>query len=132
MALVDKLYRNQDNTQLRVREITGLLNVAKVIEVGASKIESVVVSNLHTSLNYVKFYDKSAPTLGTDVPRLVLPIALSDGTTPSVRTFHFRGGTKQMFQTAMSVIATVTLDSETSQATPVADKVDVYVTTEAD
>lgn len=132
MALVDKLFRNQDNSQLRVRQITGLLNVARVIEIDAHKILAVVGSNLHTALNYLKFYNIAAPVLGNDTPVLVLPIALSDGTTPVVRTAIFREGTKQLFQSAMSVIATVTLDSEDTQATPVADKVDVYIITEAD
>lgn len=132
MALVDKLFRNQDNSQWRVRQITGLLNVARVIEIDAHKILGVVISNLHTAINYVKFYNKAAPTLGTDVPALTIPIALSNGTTPVVRAIWFREGTRQLFQVAMSVIGTVTLDSEDTQATPVADKLDVYIITEAD
>ena len=132
MALVDTFFRNQDDTQLRVRKIAGLLNVARVIEIGKYKIVGVTLSNLHTSLNYVKFYNKAAPTLGTDTPVLVLAVALSNGTTPTKRTVIFRDGTKRLFQEAMSVIATVTLDSEISQATPVADKVDINVITEED
>ena len=132
MALVDTFFRNQDDTQLRTRKITGLLNEARVIEIGKFKIVGVTLSNLHTSLNYVKFYNKAAPVLGTDTPVLVLAIALSDGVTPTKRTVIFRDGTKRLFQEAMSVIATVTEDSETAQATPVADKVDVNVITEED
>lgn len=132
MALVDKFFRNPDNSQFHVRALTGLLNVARVVEVDAHKIVGVVGSNLHTALNYLKFYNIAAPVLGTDTPVLVLPIALSDGTTPVVRSAFFREGTKQLFQAAMSVIATVTLDSEDTQATPVADKVDVYIITEPD
>lgn len=132
MALVTKFFRNKDNTRLRTRKITGLLNVAQVIEVDPHKIVGFTVSNLHTAINYVKFYNNAAPTLGTDVPALVIPIALSNGTTPVVRAVLFRNGTKRLFQTAMSVIATVTLDSEDTQATPVADKVDINVITEED
>ncbi len=132
MALVTTFFRNKDNTRLRTRKITGLLNVAQVVEVDPHKIVLVTVSNLHTTINYVKVYNLASPTLGTDVPALVIPIALSDGVTPTIRTVLFRKGTKRLFQTAMSVIATVTEDSEVAQATPVADKVDVNILTEAD
>ena len=132
MALTTTFFRNQDNSIIRTRKITGLINTAQVIEVGPHKILALVISNLHTSLNYVKVYDKAAPTLGTDVPVLAFSVALSDGTTPTIRTIVFRNGTKRLFQTAMSIIATVTEDSEIAQVTPVADKVDVNISTEAD
>ncbi len=132
MALVDTFFRNQDNSIIRTRKFAGLLNLAKVIEVGPHKIVGIVVSNLHTSLNYIKLYNKAAPTLGTDVPVLAFGVALSDGTTPTIRTILFRNGTKRLFQTAMSIIATVTEDSEVAQVTPVADKVDVNILTEED
>ncbi len=130
MALTTTFFRNQDNSIIRTRKITGLINTAQVIEVGPHKILALVISNLHTSLNYIKLYDKAAPTLGTDVPVLAFSVKLSDGTTPTIRTIVFRNGTKRLFQTAMSIIATVTEDSEIAQVTPVADKVDVNVLTE--
>ncbi len=130
MALTTTFFRNQDNSIIRTRKIAGLINTAQVIEVGPHKLLAITMSNLHTSLNYIKLYDMASPTLGTDVPVLAFSVALSDGTTPTIRTILFRNGTKRLFRTAMSIIATVTEDSEDTQATPVADKVDVNVLTE--
>ncbi len=127
-----KFYRNEDNSALRLHNFTALVNVAQVVETSPHKIISIEVDNKHTAYVHVKLYNKAAPTLGTDVPALSFSIQGVAGSAGKKRTFHFRNGSKRLFRTAMSIIATATEDSEDTQAAPAGGTVDVNVITEGE
>ena len=51
---------------------------ATSVKTSAGEVGLIVAFNVATSVRYLKFYNKaSAPTVGTDVPVLVLPIPAS-------------------------------------------------------
>lgn len=124
--MATKFYRNEDNSSLRLRNITSLSNTAIVLEVSPHKVHNLEVDNQHSSYIHVKLFNKAAPTLGTDVPAYNFSVKNA-----TKRTFQFRNGSKRAHQAAMSIIATATEDSEDTQAVP-GGTVNVNITTEAD
>lgn len=47
-----------------------------LIKAGAGSIYNITLSNVTATATYAKFYDKAiAPTVGTDVPVLTIPVA---------------------------------------------------------
>ncbi len=127
-----KFYRNEDNSALRLHNFTTLTNVAQVVETSPHKIISFEVDNKHDAYVHVKVFNKAAPTLGTDVPALSFSVQGVSGSLGKKRTIHFRNGSKRLFRTAMSIIATVTEDSEVTQAVPGGGTVDVNVITQGE
>ncbi len=121
-----KFYRNENNSALRLHNFAPLTNVAQAIETSPHKMVALEVDNAHSSYIHVKVFNKAAPVLGTDVPAYNFSVKNA-----TKRTFLFRNGSKRAFQTAMSIIATATEDSEATQAVP-GGTVNVNVLTEAD
>lgn len=57
---------------------------ATSVTTGATELFTISIYNANAALRYLKIYNKaSAPTVGTDVPVIVIPLKMTDFTTLS-------------------------------------------------
>lgn len=83
---------------------------ATVTKASAGTLWSVTVSNINAALRYLKMYDKAtAPTVGTDVPVLIIPI-------PITGTVSVNGGSNGIrFATGIAwALTALAADSDTT------------------
>ena len=81
---------------------------ATSVKASAGTVYSVTASNINAAIRYLKFYNKaSAPTVGTDVPVITIPI-------PAGGAINIPFGTTgHRFATALLLITTGAADSDT-------------------
>jgi hypothetical protein len=61
------------------RRISTANNNSALVKEGLSELVGVIGSNVNAAARFLKLYDKAtAPTVGTDVPRLVIPLVAAN------------------------------------------------------